>query len=83
MEPKILGAAFNKNYQNKPSPAIQGTTGVFVIKVNAIQSKPAPAPEVIAQQTTEKTGRIRSQTNGWYEGLKKQADIVDNRSKHF
>ena len=83
MEPKILGAAFNKNYQNKPSPAIQGTTGVFVIKVNAIQNKPAPAPEVIAQQTTEKTGRIRSQTNGWYEGLKKQADIVDNRSKHF
>lgn len=83
MEPKIIGAAFNKSYQSKPSPAIQGTTGVFVIKVNAIQNKPAPAPEVIAQQTTEKTGRLRSQTNGWYEGLKKQADIVDNRSKHF
>ena len=83
MEPKIIGAAFNKSYQGKPSPAIQGTTGVFVIKVNAIANKPAPSQEVIAQQTTEKTGRLRSQTNGWYEGLKKQADIVDNRSKHF
>ena len=83
MESKIIGAAFNKNYQTKNSPAIQGTTGVFVVKVNNIQSKPAPSQEVLNQQTIEKTGRLRSQTNGWYEGLKKQADIVDNRSKHF
>ena len=83
MESKVIGAAFNKSYQTKASPLIEGTTGVFIIKVNAIQNKPAETAEAIAQQITSKTGNIRSQTNGWYEGLKKQADIVDERSKHF
>jgi hypothetical protein len=34
-------------------------------------------------KVTGKVSNIRSQTNGWYEGLKKQANIVDERSKHF
>jgi peptidyl-prolyl cis-trans isomerase D len=83
MEAKVIGASFNKSYQTKASPLIEGTTGVFIIKVNAIQNKPAETPEAIVQQITSKIGNIRSQTNGWYEGLKKQADIVDERSKHF
>ena len=83
MEAKIIGAAFNKAYQSKVSPLIDGTTGVFILKVNAIQSKPSLTPEAIAQQITNKTGTLRSQTNGWYEGLRKQANIVDERSKHF
>ena len=83
MEAKIIGAAFNKAYQSKVSPLIDGTTGVFILKVNAIQSKPSLTPEAIAQQIINKTGTLRSQTNGWYEGLRKQANIVDERSKHF
>ncbi|MBC7936883.1 MAG: peptidylprolyl isomerase [Rhizobacter sp.] len=83
MEQKIIGASFNKEYQAKPSPAIEGTTGVFVIKVIQIGTKPADVPEVAAQQVTSKLGALRSQTNNWFEGLKKQADIKDNRSKFF
>lgn len=83
MEQKLIGASFNKEYQAKPSPAIEGTTGVFVIKVNSIGTKPADSPEVIAQQATGKLGALRSQTNNWFEGLKKQSKIEDNRSKFF
>jgi len=83
MEAKIIGAAFNKSYQSKVSPLIDGTTGVFILKVNAIQTKPALTADAIAQQIINKTNTLRSQTNGWYEGLRKQANIVDERSKHF
>lgn len=83
MEQKVIGAAFNKEYQTKVSPAIDGTNGVYVIKVLNVSTKPADAPEVAAQVAVSKLGAIRSQTNNWFEGLKKQADIKDNRSKFF
>ena len=83
MEPKVLGASFNKDYLTKPSPAIEGTMGVYVLKVNSVSQKPADAPDVASQQATSRLSAIRSQTNNWYEGLKKQATIKDTRSKVF
>jgi hypothetical protein len=83
MEQKVIGAAFNKTYQTKVSPAIEGTTGVFVMKVNSVQSKPADAPERLAENAKQKLSTLRSQTGGWYESLKKQATIVDKRFDHF
>jgi peptidyl-prolyl cis-trans isomerase D len=83
MEAKVIGAAFNKEYQSKPSPLIDGTTGVFIIKVNSIQNKPEETPDVKATQKTAKLNSLRSAVNGWYEGLKKQSDVVDQRSKFF
>ena len=80
MEPKIIGAAFNKNYQSKTSPVIEGNSGVYLLKVTTINKKPI---DPHGQQTIGKMATLRGQTNGWYEGLKKQADIVDNRSEHF
>jgi len=83
MEPKLLGAAFNKAFQAKPTPAFAGTNAVYVVKVNSIKTKPADAPEMLAQQAAGKISALRSQTNNWYEGLRKQATIKDNRSKMF
>ncbi len=83
MEQKVIGAAFNKEYQAKVSPAIDGTNGVYVIKVLNVSSKPADTPEVAAQMASSKLNAIRSQTNNWFEGLKKQSDIKDNRSKFY
>jgi hypothetical protein len=51
--------------------------------VNGIQTKPADNPEMISQQRTSRIGTLRSQVNNWFEGLKKQADIKDERSKFF
>lgn len=83
MEPKIIGASFNKEYQTKPSPAIEGTTGVFVIKVNNIQSKSPETADAITQNIATRKNALRGQTNNWYEALRKQADIKDQRSKNF
>lgn len=83
MEQILIGAAFNKEYQAKPTPAIEGTTGVFVMKVNSIGTKNADTPEMQAQQLSGKLNALRSQTNNWFEGLRKQAVIKDNRSKFF
>jgi peptidyl-prolyl cis-trans isomerase D len=83
MEPKIVGASFNKAYQNKVSPIIEGTTGVFVMKVNGIQSKPAETAEALQQRVSSRSTALRNQTGSWFEGLRKQADIKDERSKHF
>jgi peptidyl-prolyl cis-trans isomerase D len=83
MENKVIGASFNKAYQSKPSPLIDGTTGVFIIQITGFGNKPAATPDVLAQQAQSKLAALRSQTGGWYEGLKKAADIKDNRSTHF
>ena len=45
-EPKVAGAAFDKDYQTKVSPPIAGNTGVFVIKVNSVSAKAPVAPEM-------------------------------------
>ncbi len=81
-EPKLIGASFNKAYQAKPSPAIAGKMGVYVVKVNNINAKPAN-PELLAQQKSSRMSALRSQTNNWYEALRKQATIKDGRSKLF
>ncbi len=83
VEPKVIGAAFNKENQTKASPAIAGTSGVYMIKVNNIASKADEAPEKVAAQIVSKTTKIRGQTNNWFEALKKQSDIKDNRSKFY
>lgn len=83
MEQKVLGAAFHKEYKTKTSPLIEGTTGVFILKINSIQQKPSETPEVLAQNAQQKLSSLRSQTSGWYESLKKQAKIVDKRFDHF
>ena len=83
VEAKVIGASFNKDYQTKVSPAIAGTSGVYLIKVNSIQAKPADAPEVAAQQVSSKVNTMRGSIGNWYEGLKKQASIKDNRSEFY
>ena len=83
VEPKMIGAAFNKAYQAKPSPPFAGTSAVYVLKVNSLNAKPEVAPELAIQQLSSRLSAIRTQTNNWYEGLRKQATIKDSRSKVF
>lgn len=75
-EPKVIGAAFNKTYQTKVSEPIAGTNGVYVIKVNSVGTKTVDAPPVDKAKTM-----AQQLSYGWYEGLKKLAEIKDERSK--
>ncbi len=82
-EPKVIGAAFNKENQTKPSAPIAGTAGVYVIKVNSIQAKLPETPEQTGAQATARFAAIRQQSNNWFEALRKAAEIRDQRSKFF
>ncbi len=83
VESKIIGAAFNKEYLTKPSTPINGTSAVYVIKVNSVQPLNADTQEAIDEQAKSKLNNMRSQVNNWYEGLKKQASIKDTRSSFY
>jgi peptidyl-prolyl cis-trans isomerase D len=83
-EPKVVGASFNKDYQAKISPAIEGNTGVFFIKVNGINSRPQADSAVVAQQRSMKVSQaMQSALGKSFEALKKMAEIKDKRSKFF
>lgn len=82
VEPKLIGAAFNKAYLQKVSPAFAGTSGVYVIRVDAIQTKPVQEN----LNTLMGINRINAQRNAnatWFESLRKLANIKDNRFKHY
>jgi peptidyl-prolyl cis-trans isomerase D len=79
-EPKVTGAAFNKEWQSKPSPAIPGNTAVYVIKVNSYGSKPAATPETAEQQRTMRVKSLRQQAGGWFGALREQAVIKDKHN---
>lgn len=79
-EPKLIGAAFNKEWQAKPSPAIPGTFGVYVIKVNGYATKPVATPETLQQQRAMREQSLRQQSNNWFSGLKEQATIKDKHN---
>jgi peptidyl-prolyl cis-trans isomerase D len=83
VEPKLVGAAFNKANQTKPTVPFSGTSSVYVVKVNAIKTLPADAPEMQQQQLTSRLAAIKGKTNAWYEGLQKAATIKDKRSEIF
>jgi peptidyl-prolyl cis-trans isomerase D len=83
-EPRVAGAAFNKEYQTKVSPAFAGNTGVFVIKVNSVSSKPAVSPEIEKMQMNEELQKnIQAALGQSFQALKKTANIKDNRSRFF
>lgn len=83
-EPKVAGAAFNKNYQTKVSPAIAGNSGVFVIKVDGVFAK-EPVNEAMQKlQLNDETNRnVQSALSESFQELKKTSDIKDYRSKFF
>jgi peptidyl-prolyl cis-trans isomerase D len=83
-EPKVIGAAFNKDNLGKVSAPIEGNNGVYLIKVITVAPKTADTPEVAAQKKTQQITALRTKAgSGWFEGLKEQATIKDGRSKFY
>jgi peptidyl-prolyl cis-trans isomerase D len=83
-EPNVAGAAFDKTYQSKVSPAFAGNSGVFVIKVNGIYPK-SQVNEAMQklQMNDELNKNIQSTMSASFQELKNTADIKDYRSKFF
>jgi peptidyl-prolyl cis-trans isomerase D len=80
-EPKLIGAAFNKEWQSKPSAPIAGTFGVYVLKVNGFGNKPAPSAEDAARMREQRLQSMKQQAGAWFNALKEQATIKDKHNK--
>jgi len=81
-EPKIVGAAFNKNLAGKISDPIAGTTGVFVLRSESVAAKPSLVDANAQRQQLE--ANLKSQAGYRAMGaLRLAADVTDNRSKFY
>jgi len=81
-EVKVVGYAFYKAGLNKVSPAIDGNSGVYVIKADMIGAKAAAEAGSLDEQRRQMEGQLK-QSMGYsaITGLHKAANIKDNRSK--
>ncbi len=83
-EPKLLGAAFNKQNVNKVAPAFGGKTGVYVFKLNSISQNGSMTPAELLEFRNQQTAALRNKAvTNWFEGLRKKATIKDNRSTFY
>lgn len=80
-EPKIVGAAFNKNIVGKNSTPIAGLTGVFAIQVEENSAKPASMDAETVKQSILQGNRIAVFRG--IDALKKSATIKDFRFKFY
>lgn len=78
-EPEIVGAIFSGLKDGETTKPIQGKIGVYMIKVE--KTTDAMAPANFDKEKDQLTGSQRSiiQSKAM-EGLKKRADIIDNRA---
>ncbi|MFM9910995.1 MAG: peptidylprolyl isomerase [Chitinophagaceae bacterium] len=82
-EPKVAGAAFNKNNQTKISGLIAGELGAFILKTESLGAVPNPGMDVKSQQSTQQQQLRMVSQRGIVENLKKAASIKDDRYKYF
>lgn len=83
-EPRVAGATFNKSWGTaKVSAPIEGTAGVYVIKVDSFQPSAQPAQDVATQQAAYEQGVKSMLDQQLFEVLKKKSDVKDTRGKFF
>ncbi len=83
-EPKVVGAAFNKSWGTaKSSAPIEGTAGVYVIKVDSYQPTGAPVQELSAQRAAYEQNIKGMLDQQLFDVLKKQSNVKDSRGKFF
>ena len=83
-EPKIIGAAFDKDLQGKPaSPAIGGNGGVFLIRVDNISAVFNPNSDIAQIRSAQQRQQQSAATYRALDALTKAAAIKDYRGKFF
>ncbi|MDB5232298.1 MAG: peptidyl-prolyl cis-trans isomerase [Chitinophagaceae bacterium] len=78
-EPKIIGAAFNKQVQGKQTTPISGNTGVFILRGEGVSAKPSMGNDPAALQNNLKAQAAYRAL----DALHKSAEIKDYRSKFY
>jgi peptidyl-prolyl cis-trans isomerase D len=78
-EPKVIGAAFNKNNISKTSQIIDGQNGIYYISVNQIGALPSASFDLSTEKKMFETQMKQYANYSTLESLKKATKIVDNR----
>ena len=85
-EMKVIGAAFNPANKGKVVPeAIEGQSGVYVIRVDNLSATPVQSADIEEQRRSLEM-QMRQQMmyrNNPADVLKKAADIEDKRAKFY
>jgi peptidyl-prolyl cis-trans isomerase D len=83
-EPKVIGAAFDKQLTGKPaSQPIAGNGGVFVIKVENVSALSNPNADLQQQRFTQEQQQRSRISYGLVDALRKLATVKDDRGKFF
>ncbi len=80
-EPKVIGAAFNKDNLSKLSKPIEGQNGVFVIRTNQVGALAGMGVDVKLQRKSLEAQLKQFASYSTLESLRKSADIEDERRK--
>lgn len=82
MEPKVIGAAFNKQIQGKVSTPIAGNLGVFIVKGESIFKR-----QILDNNTDLMRSQMemqqKQQVYASLSALRQAADVKDYRSKFY
>ncbi len=80
-EPKVIGAAFNAANKGKViAEAIEGQSGVYVVRIDEVTTTPVTAGDVAEQRTMmaqQKSSTLGDPTSG----LRKAANVKDKRGR--
>ena len=84
-ESKVIGASFNQNNKGKVVPeAIEGQSGIFVLRVDNIGTTPVQSGSIQEQREMLKMqARQQAMYRSPLEALKNAANIKDDRSKFY
>ena len=84
-EVKVIGAAFNPNNKNKVVPeALQGQSGVYVLRVDNVTTTPVEIANLEEQRKMlQMQARQAMQYRSPLLALRKAATIKDNRAKFY
>lgn len=81
LENKVVGTVFGLQ-PNKPSKAIEGNTGVYVVQVNGF-TNPAAISDINGQKKQMLAAKAQRAWGSIFRALQDKAEIIDNRVKFF
>lgn len=81
-EPKVVGAAFNKDLQAKASDPIAGSSGVFSVKSEGVSARQSGGSPEDQRRALETNMKARMGYNA-LDALRRAATIEDRRSKFY
>ncbi|MFC3352964.1 peptidylprolyl isomerase [Sphingobacterium zeae] len=81
LENKVVGTVFGLQ-PNKPSKAIEGSTGVYVVQVNGF-TNPAAISDINGQKKQMLAAKAQRAWGSIFRALQDKAEIIDNRVKFF